>query len=100
MLLPGHARTERVHRAAEPLTCHGAPCTHCGEQQASHGEHGAHIVPVMSPCGAVKWTERSRARSCSDTVMYAGDRYEGGFGLDAAPAFLTLLTPSRESNAP
>lgn len=37
-----------VFEAWEPLTCLGVPCVHCSEQQASHREHDAHIVPVIS----------------------------------------------------
>lgn len=48
-------KTKQIKTVELLLTWHGAPCTHCSEQQASHSEHDAHIVPVISlRCGAVK----------------------------------------------
>lgn len=39
---------KKKKKASERLTCHGAPCARCSEQQASHSVHDAHIVPGIS----------------------------------------------------
>lgn len=93
-------------KKAEQVTCHGAPRTHCSEQQASHGQHDAHIV-VATSLGAAP-SKRTQTSGCGGTACdgahgrssSGGNGAGGGVPVDAAPASLSSLPACGDSQAP